>query len=113
SASGAIDPPPVPSTPIVTTARPRYSTLVTARVMPTTRGSCRAGSANWAVSGATASQPTNDSISVVAAWPTASQPCGANGVQLAACAEAADPATATMTTTITRLTMSSWAVALG
>lgn len=80
--------------------------------MPTTRGSCRAGSANWAVSGATASQPTNDSISVVAAWPTASQPCGANGVQLAACAEAADPATATMTTTISRLTISSWAVAL-
>ena len=49
-----------------------------------TRGSCRAGSVNRVVSGATASQPTKESMSVEAACPTAGQPCGANGVQLAA-----------------------------
>ena len=52
-----------------------------------TRGSCRAGSVNRVVSGATASQPTKESMRVEAACPTACQPCGANGVQLAACDE--------------------------
>lgn len=47
------------------------------------RGSCRPGFASCAVSGAIASHPTNDSISTDAAPPTADQPCGANGAQLA------------------------------
>ena len=67
---------------MVATARPRYKTVVTARAMATARGSCRAGSANRVVSGATASQPANENISVAAALPTESQPCGANGIQL-------------------------------
>ena len=79
--------------------------------MPTTRGSCLAGSANRAVSGATASQPTKDSISVDAACPIACQPCGANGVQLAACEAGADPATATITTTSSSATSTSCAPA--
>ena len=87
-----------PSTLIVATARPRYSAVVTARAMATARGSCRAGSAKRVVSGATASQPTNENISVAAALPTESQPCGANGAQLPARAAVADPATATTTT---------------
>src|ERR1700728_391637 len=87
AASGALLRALVPSTPIVATARPRYSTLVTASAMPTTRGSCLDGSANRVVSGATASQPTKDSISVDAACPTACQPCGANGIQFVACDE--------------------------
>ncbi len=66
--------------------------------MATARGSCRAGSANRVVSGATASQPANENISVAAALPTESQPCGANGVQLLARAADADPVTATTTT---------------
>src|SRR5579862_3301937 len=73
-----------PRTLIVATARPRYSAVVTARAMATARGNCRDGSAKRVVSGATASQPTNENISVAAALPTVSQPCGANGVQLAA-----------------------------
>jgi hypothetical protein len=59
-----------PSTLIVATARLRYSAVVTASAMATTRGSCRDGSARRAVSGATASQPTNENISVAAALPT-------------------------------------------
>ena len=76
-----------------------------------TRGSCRAGSVNRVVSGATASQPTNESMRVEAACPTACQPCGANGVQLAACDEPAEPATAITTTASSRPTSSNWAVA--
>jgi hypothetical protein len=76
--------------------------------MATTRGSCRAGLANRVVSGATASQPTNDSISVAAACPTASQPCGANGCQFAARADPAEPATATTITVSSTLTRMSW-----
>ena len=52
-----------PSTLIVATARPRYSTVVTASAMATARGSCRAGSANRVVSGANASQPAKENIS--------------------------------------------------
>jgi len=96
----------------VATARPRYSAVVTARAMATARGSCRDGFANRVVSGATASQPAKENISVAAALPTESQPCGANGVQLPACAAVADPATATTTTPVSRLTRTSWAVAL-
>src|SRR5262249_57467111 len=62
--------------------------------------------------GGTAAKPTNDSISVVASCPTDSQPCGANGAQLAARAEPDDPATATTTTPISRLTRMSWAPVL-
>ena len=98
-----------PRTPIVATASPRYSTVVTARAMATARGSCRAGSANRVVSGATASQPANENISVAAALPTDSQPCGANGVQLPIRAAGADPATATTTTTVSRPTRTSCA----
>ncbi len=76
-----------------------------------TRGSCRAGSVNRVVSGATASQPTKESMRVEAACPTACQPCGANGVQLAACDQRAEPATATTTTASSRPTSSNWAVA--
>src|SRR5215468_6895663 len=90
-----------PRTLIVATARPRYSAVVTARAMATARGNCRDGFAKRVVSGATASQPTNENISVVAALPTDSQPCGMNGAQLPARAAAADPATATTTTTVT------------
>ena len=75
--------------------------------MATARGSCRDGSANRVVSGATASQPANENISVAAALPTESQPCGANGVQLPARAAVADPATATTTTPVSRLTRTS------
>ena len=96
-----------PSTLIVATARPRYSTVVAARAMPIARGSCRGGSLNWVVSGATASQPANENISVAAALPIDSQPCGANGVQLATWDAVADPATATTTTTASRLTRTS------
>ncbi len=80
--------------------------------MATTLGSCRDGFAKRVVSGATASQPTNDSISVVAACPMGHQPCGAKGVQLAARADAAEPATATATTPISRPTRMSWAPVL-
>jgi hypothetical protein len=101
-----------PRTLIVATARPRYNTVVTASAMATTRGSCRRGSAKRVVSGATASQPTNENISVAAALPSESQPCGANGVQLPARADPAEPADATITTTVSRLTRTSWAAAL-
>jgi hypothetical protein len=53
-------------------ARLRYGADVAASAIPITRGSCRAASANRVVIGATASQPTKDSMSVVAACPTAS-----------------------------------------
>src|SRR5215471_21239598 len=96
-----------PRTLMVATARLRYSAVVTASAMATARGSCRDGSANRVVSGATASQPANENISVAAALPTESQPCGANGVQLPARAAVADPAAATMTTTVSRLTRTS------
>src|SRR5262250_3495801 len=89
-----------PRTLIVATARPRYSAVVTARAIATARGSCRDGSAKRVVSGATASHPTNENISVAAARPTDSQPCGANGVQLPARADPAEPAAATITTTV-------------
>ena len=87
---------------MVVVARPRYSRAVVPNAMPVTRGSCRAGSRNLVVSGATASQPTKESIRVEAARPTASQPWGANGAQLAARSAVADPATAITTTTISR-----------
>jgi hypothetical protein len=93
---------------MVTIARLRYRAVVAARAIPITRGSCRAGSANRVVSGATASQPTKDSISVAAACPTESHPCGANGLQLAARADVAGPAAATTTTPMSRLTNTSW-----
>ena len=83
---------------------------VTANAVAITRGSCRAGSRKRPVSGATASQPTKDSMSVDAARPTEAQPCGANGVQLAACAAGADPATATTATAISSATRISCAV---
>src|SRR5215472_4287416 len=85
-----------PRTPIVAIARPRYSAVVTARAMATTRGSCRRGLAKRVVSGATASQPTNENISVAAALPTDSQPCGANGAQLPARSAPAEPVAATI-----------------
>ncbi len=69
--------------------------MVTANAAPMTRGSCRPGSRKRRVSGATASHPTNESISVAAACPIAAQPCGANGAQLLTRAAGADPATAT------------------
>ena len=78
--------------------------------MPMTRDSWPARSRP--VSGATASQPTNESISVAAARPTDSQPCGANGVQLAGRAAGAEPATAVTTTAISSATSSSWAMVL-
>ena len=54
----------------------------------------------------------NAYISGAAALPTESQPCGANGAQLPARAAGTDPAAATMTTTVSRLTRTSWAAAL-
>src|SRR5262252_10489335 len=96
-----------PRTLIVVTATPRYSAVVAARAIATARGSCRDGSAKRVVSGATASQPTIENISVAAALPTESQPCGANGAQLPARAAVADPAAATTTTTVRRLTRTS------
>src|SRR5580704_1073306 len=96
-----------PSTLMVAIARLRYSTVVTASAMATARGSCRAGSANRVVSGATASQPAKENISVAAALPTDSQPCGANGIQLETWATGAEPLTATTTTTVSRLTRTS------
>ena len=86
--------------------------MVTARAMAITRVSCRRGSRNRVVSGATASQPTKESISSAAAWPTAVHPCGANGAQFAARAIGAAPLTATVTTTMSSATISSWAVVL-
>ena len=80
-ASGTAPAAAAPSTLTVATARPRYRTVVTASAIAMTLGSCLDGLANRVVSGATASQPTNDSISVVAAWPIEGQPCGANGLQ--------------------------------
>ena len=73
--------------------------------MPMTRDSWPARSRP--VSGATASQPTNESIRVEAARPTDSQPCGANGVQFAGLAACAEPATAVTTTAISSATSSS------
>ena len=61
---------------MVATARPRYSAEVTARAIATTRGSWRRGFTKRVVSGATASQPTKENISVAAALPIDSQPCG-------------------------------------
>ncbi len=85
--------------------------MVTASAIAITRGSCRCGLAKRVVSGATASQPTNDSIRVVAARPTGGQPWGANGVQLPVLADPADPATATATSATSRPTRTSWAPA--
>src|SRR6266700_216516 len=78
--------------------------VVVAKAMAMTRGSWREGAANRVVSGATASQPTNDSMRVEAAWPMAAQSGGADGVQLAVWADGADPASATMPTAISRAT---------
>ena len=78
--------------------------------MPMTRDSWPARSRP--VSGATASQPTNESIRVAAARPMDSQPCGANGVQLAGRAAGDEPATAVTTTTISSATSSNWAIVL-
>jgi len=86
--------------------------VVTAIAIPMTFGSCLAGRANRAVSGATASQPTNESISVAAACPTDIQPCGANGLQYPILAEAAEPATATVMTATSRPTSRSCAPVL-
>jgi hypothetical protein len=80
-ASGTVPAAPAPSTLTVAIARPRYRIVVIASAIAMTLGSCLAGLANLVVSGATASQPTNESIRVVAAWPTDGQPCGVNGVQ--------------------------------
>ncbi len=77
--------------------------------MPMTRDSWPARSRP--VSGATASQPTKESIRVEAARPMDSQPCGANGVQFAGRAADAEPATAVTTTAISRATSSNWASA--
>lgn len=85
---------------MVATARPRYTAEVTARAIATTRGSWRRGFAKRVVSGATASQPTKENISVAAALPIDSQPCGANGDQLPARALLAEPTDATATTTV-------------
>jgi hypothetical protein len=75
--------------------------------MPMTRDSWPARSRP--VSGATASQPTNESIRVAAARPMDSQPCGANGVQLAGLAACTEPVTAVTTTAISSATSSNWA----
>ena len=61
------------------------------------------------MSGAIASQPTKEKITTAAARPTAVQPCGANGVQLLARADPAEPITATATITISTPTSTSWA----
>jgi len=92
---------------MVAMARPRYTAEVTARVITTTRGNCRRASAKRVVSGATASQPTKENISVAAAVPIEDQPCGANGAQLAALALSAEPADATTTTTVSTATRTS------
>src|SRR5712691_1289017 len=97
-----------PSTPIVAVARARYRAVVTASAIATARGSCLDGFAKRVVSGATASQPTKENISVDAALPTDIQPYGANGVQLLIRSAEADPATATTTTTVSRATSTSW-----
>src|SRR5215467_14145702 len=110
SASGTVVP--GPSTLTVAMANPRYRAVVTARAIAITLGSCLEGLANRVVSGATASQPTNDSIRVVAAWPTESQPCGANGLQRSICAYRPDPMTETATTVISKATSTSCAPAL-
>jgi len=57
--------------------------VVTASAIAITLGSCRCGLAKRVVSGATASQPTNDSIRVVAARPTGGQPSGASSASQA------------------------------
>ena len=57
--------------------------MVTASAIAITLGSCRCGLAKRVVSGATASQPTNDSIRVVAARPTGGQPSGASSASQA------------------------------
>ncbi len=111
-ASGTSVPAAGPSTAIVATARARYSTAVTANAVPMTRGSWRSGSRNRVVSGATASQPTNDSIRVAAARPIALHPCGANGAQWLARAPGAEPVTAITMITISSATSTSWAVLL-
>ena len=111
-ASGTSVPAAGPSTAIVVTARARYSTAVRPNAAPMTRGSSRSGLPNRLVSGATASQPTNDSISVAAARPIAPQPCGANGAQLPARAAGAEPPTAIAMITISNATRTSWAALL-
>ena len=98
SASGTLPPAARPSTAVVAAAMARYSAAVVPNAIATTRGSRRRALPNRAVSGATASQPTNDSMITEAALPTAAQPCGANGCQLAIRADGADPATAATTT---------------
>jgi len=83
--------------------------VVTRNATVMIRGSWRAGSRSRAVSGAMASQPTNDSISTEAAPPSEAQPCGANGVQLANRAACAEPSTATTTSPISTATSTSCA----
>jgi hypothetical protein len=105
SARGTL-PPAGPRTAAIAAARNRYSAAVTPNAIATTRGSRRRALPNLAVSGATASQPTNDSMITAAALPTEAQPCGANGRRLPSCADVADPATAATTTATSRVTSS-------
>ena len=83
--------------------------MVTRNATVMIRGNWRDGSRSRAVSGAMASQPTNDSISTDAALPSEAQPCGRNGVQLANRAACAEPTTATTTSPTSTATSTSCA----
>ena len=72
------------------------------------RGSWRRGSAKSPARCATASQPTKDSISRLAAVPIASHPCGAKGVQLSERAEGRALVTATSRSTASSAARPSW-----
>ena len=82
---------------------------MTAKAIRITRGELAVRIAHVPINGVIASQPTNESISTVAAWPIEPNPCGANGVQFAGCAWPAEPTTATTTSATSTPTRPSWA----
>ena len=102
----------MPSTPIVATARPRYSTITIASAPKIARGSWCAGSCSSPARCETASQPMNESISRLAAVPTAPQPCGANGVQFSARLSGSALTTATSSSAASTPASPSWSRAV-
>src|SRR5438270_13511887 len=72
------------------------------------RGRSRSGLLNSPASCATASQPTNSQTRMLAAVPTAHQPCGANGCQLSPPREGSATLIASAITTISTDDSPSW-----
>src|SRR5581483_1719897 len=95
-------------TPIVATARPTYTAVTTAKASAIARGRSWPGRRNSPASCATASQPTNSQTRMLAAVPTATQPCGANGCQLSPARDGSATEIASASTAISVAARTSW-----